>query len=85
MIAVAAAVFSVAGRFWTSFTIVTVCYYFGGVLILGNSPGGWLVSRLRKTIATDRPTRTQLQSTAGSIGETDNVRQFSPRRYPEVV
>src|SRR6059036_2708249 len=41
--AIAALVFVVAGRFWTPLTIVTVCYYFGGVLALGNSPGSSLV------------------------------------------
>jgi transcriptional regulator with XRE-family HTH domain len=83
--AVAAAMFLLTDRFWTPFTIATVCYYFGGVLVLGNSPGGWLVSRLRKGSATHHPKRTELESTVAGIDETDNLRPFSPQRYPEAV
>jgi transcriptional regulator with XRE-family HTH domain len=31
--------FLVLGSFWTPFAIVTIAYYAGGILILGNSPG----------------------------------------------
>ena len=31
--------FLVLGAFWTPFAIVTIAYYAGGILILGNSPG----------------------------------------------
>ena len=31
--------FIVLGTFWTPFALVTICYYVGGILILGNSPG----------------------------------------------
>jgi transcriptional regulator with XRE-family HTH domain len=31
--------FLVIGRFWTSLGVVMLCYYAGGILILGNSPG----------------------------------------------
>lgn len=31
--------FLVLGIFWTPFAVVTLCYYAGGILILGNSPG----------------------------------------------
>lgn len=31
--------FIVLGAFWTPFAVVTLCYYVGGILILGNSPG----------------------------------------------
>jgi transcriptional regulator with XRE-family HTH domain len=31
--------FLVLGSFWTPFAVVTLCYYAGGILILGNSPG----------------------------------------------
>ena len=31
--------FLVLGTFWTPFAVVTLCYYAGGILILGNSPG----------------------------------------------
>jgi len=31
--------FLVLGTFWTSFAVVTICYYAGGIMILGNSPG----------------------------------------------
>src|SRR5215510_634021 len=35
----AAVAFGMLGSFWTPFAIVTLCYYVGGILILGNSPG----------------------------------------------
>jgi transcriptional regulator with XRE-family HTH domain len=31
--------FLVLGTFWTPFAVVTLCYYAGGILLLGNSPG----------------------------------------------
>jgi len=31
--------FLILGSFWTPFALVTLCYYAGGILILGNSPG----------------------------------------------
>jgi transcriptional regulator with XRE-family HTH domain len=31
--------FLVVGSFWTSLGVVMLCYYAGGILILGNSPG----------------------------------------------
>lgn len=31
--------FLMLGTFWTPFAVVTLCYYAGGILILGNSPG----------------------------------------------
>jgi transcriptional regulator with XRE-family HTH domain len=31
--------FLVLGTFWAPFAVVTLCYYAGGILILGNSPG----------------------------------------------
>src|SRR5262245_11194058 len=34
-----AVAFLVLGTFWTPFAVVTLCYYGGGILILGNSPG----------------------------------------------
>jgi hypothetical protein len=38
-LALAAVAFLVLGAFWTPFAVVTICYYVGGILILGNSPG----------------------------------------------
>jgi transcriptional regulator with XRE-family HTH domain len=38
-LALAAVAFIVLGTFWTPFALVTICYYVGGILILGNSPG----------------------------------------------
>jgi transcriptional regulator with XRE-family HTH domain len=38
-LALAAVAFMVLGTFWIPFAIVTICYYVGGILILGNSPG----------------------------------------------
>ena len=78
--AMAGAAFALDGRFWTPLTIVTACYYFGGVIALGNSPGAWLVARMRKTVAGDAPfTRTQPAQAPGRLDETRNLRQFKPR------
>lgn len=38
-LALAALAFIMLGAFWTPFAVVTLCYYVGGILILGNSPG----------------------------------------------
>ena len=82
VIAITEAVFAVTHAFWTPFTVVTVCYYFGGILTLGNSPGGWLVGRPRKTVPIDPPMRPQ---PAESLHGTDNLRQFEPRHYTKAV
>ena len=80
--AIAALVFVVAGRFWTPLTIVTVCYYFGGVLALGNSPGSWLVGRPHKNPAIGRrQTRLRPQPAARTLHGAANLSQFKPRRY----
>jgi transcriptional regulator with XRE-family HTH domain len=78
--AIAAGVFAVTGRFWTPFAIATICYYFGGVVALGNSPGGWLVARPRKAVAVDgRPPRMQPQQVSERLDGTENLRRFKPR------
>jgi hypothetical protein len=78
--AIACVVFAFGGPFWTPLTIVTVCYYFGGVVALGNSPGAWLVARLRKTVAVDpHVTRTQPKQAPERLDETRNLRRFKPR------
>ena len=80
--AIAALVFVVAGRFWTPLTIVTVCYYFGGVLALGNSPGSWLVGRPHKNPAIGRrQTRLRPQPAARTLHGAANLSQFKPRHY----
>jgi hypothetical protein len=84
--AIAASVFAVANRFWTPFAIVTVCYYFGGVLALGNSPGSWMVARSRRGLASRRRhTRLRLQPTARSVHGAANLSHFKPRRYTKAV
>jgi transcriptional regulator with XRE-family HTH domain len=86
VIGVAAAVFAAAGRFWTPFTIATVCYYFGGVLMLGNSPGIWLLAsgRTRRS-PQQRIAPTTQPAAASTSDETDSLERFSTRRYPKAV
>lgn len=57
VIVAAVAIFLIAGQFWTSLSIASLSYYVGGVLVLGNSPAGWMVSRSRKP---SRPTESLL-------------------------
>jgi transcriptional regulator with XRE-family HTH domain len=91
VIAVAAAVFATIGRFWTPFGVAAVCYYFGGVLILGNSPGGWLVARARGIAGSGRrqpaapPPSTTANAAVDDVENADNLRQFNPRRYRKAV
>ncbi len=39
LLIVAAAVWVAIGSFWTPFAIATLCYYAGGILVLGSTPG----------------------------------------------
>ena len=39
LVAIALSVFVVIGAFWVPFAVTALCYYVGGVLLLGNSPG----------------------------------------------
>jgi len=80
VIAIAVAAFAVAGRFWTPLMLVTVFYYFGGVIALGNSPGAWLVAQRRNTVAVDpHIIRTRPKPAPESLDDTRNLRQFKPR------
>jgi transcriptional regulator with XRE-family HTH domain len=86
VIAIAAAVFAAAGRFWTPFTITTVCYYFGGVLMIGNSPGAWLLAgRRARRSPEDRITPTPLPAVAVTSDDAESVERFTTRRYPKAV
>jgi transcriptional regulator with XRE-family HTH domain len=49
VLAIVGAVFAIAGVFWTPFTVTTVCYYFGGVLMVNTSPAAWVIGRLHRT------------------------------------
>jgi transcriptional regulator with XRE-family HTH domain len=39
---IALGLFPVVGHFWTPLGVSMLCYYFGGILILGNTPGVFL-------------------------------------------
>ena len=85
VVAIASAVFAVFGAFWTPFTVATVCYYFGGMLIVGNSPAAYLFCRGQRTPIADRPVAAP-ELLPGSAGvEADHVTPFSTRRYPRAV
>jgi transcriptional regulator with XRE-family HTH domain len=86
VIGVAAAVFAAAGHFWTPFTIATVCYYFGGVLMIGNSPGAWLLASGRTRRSPQQRIAPTAQPPAASTShETDSRERFTTRRYPKAV
>ena len=80
VVAIASIVFAFGGPFWTPLTIVTVCYYFGGIVALGNSPGACLVGRSRNAVAVDPDVkRIEPQDMPAQLDETDNLRRFKPR------
>lgn len=87
VIGIAAAVFAAAGRFWTTFTIATVCYYFGGVLVIGNSPGAWLlaVRRARRSPQEHMTQPTTLPAVVATSDAAESVERFTTRRYPKAV
>ncbi len=39
LLAIGISIFVMVGRFWMPFGIIALCYYVGGILVLGNSPG----------------------------------------------
>lgn len=39
LVAIALSAFVIVGTFWVPFAVTALCYYVGGVLFLGNSPG----------------------------------------------
>jgi transcriptional regulator with XRE-family HTH domain len=65
--------FLVLGSFWTPFAIVTIAYYSGGILILGNSPGVCLFAPKPhddhpQTPAPDQEEALDLPTVAATIG-----------------
>jgi len=86
VIGIAAAVFAAVGHFWTPFTVATVCYYFGGVLVIGNSPGAWLLAGGRTRRLPQQPVVPTAPAAAESIGdEAESLERFTTRRYPKAV
>ena len=85
VIGIAAAVFAAAGRFWTPFSIATVCYYFGGVLVIGNSPGAWLLGGRARRSSHQHIAPAPLPAVAATSDDTESVERFTTRRYPKAV
>ena len=44
VVAVTLMVFAITGNFWMPLGITALAYYIGGILLLGNSPGIWLLA-----------------------------------------
>ena len=80
----AAALFAIAGRFWTCLTVATIGYYFGGVLLVGTSPAAWVIGRWQRTRAAD-PQVKATEPPLDTGAEQDHVTPFNPRRYPKAV
>ena len=55
VLALAAALFPIAGRFWTCLAVATVGYYFGGVLLVGASPAASVIGRRQRAHVADPP------------------------------
>ncbi len=86
VVGIAAAVFAAAGHFWTPFTIATVCYYFGGVLVIGNSPAAWLLAGGRSRRAPQQHIApTESPAPAVSDDEAESLERFTTHRYPKAV
>lgn len=85
VIGIAAAVFVAAGRFWTPFSIATACYYFGGVLMIGSSPGAWLLAGWARRSSQPHIAPSPLPAVEALSDETESVERFTTRRYPKAV
>ena len=69
--------FLVFGAFWVPFAVGLICYHAGGGLVLGNTPGAFLFSRLN-TIPGSGETSPDRPSRVVSAGNRGNLRQ-APR------
>ena len=85
VIGIAGAVFAAAGHFWTPFTIATISYYFGGVLMIGNSPGAWLLAARARRASQRHIAPMPPPAAASTSDETESVERFTTRRYPKAV
>jgi len=85
VVATAALVFVLIGRFWTPLTIATLCYYFGGILTLGTSPCARLLER-RRAGGDRRATRFTAHATTRAIEPAEDLAAgFSFRRSTKPV
>jgi len=81
--AIAALVFGVARIFWTPFLVATIGYYFGGIVMLGNSVGAWLVVRRGRPARAGVSTPPQLAD--ASVVTVEPPRRFNPASASENV
>jgi len=86
VLTIALLAFAVAGVFWAPFTVAAVCYYFGGVLTFGNSPGAWLIARgSRRPRRQPRVAATPPPATAALADAADHLRTLTTRHHPRAV
>jgi transcriptional regulator with XRE-family HTH domain len=73
-----------AGLFWRPFTIATVCYYFGGIVLCGSSPATWLAERRfgRTRAPAAAPAIVQLAAKRSRTGRVGQVQPMSIELEP---
>ena len=59
LLAIAVSIFVLMDSFWMPFGVTALCYYVGGILVLGNSPGVCLFAPVPVDGDSDDPPRTQ--------------------------
>jgi hypothetical protein len=69
--------FAVAGEFWMTFAVAAVCYYFGGMLTLGNSPGAWLVARSRRRPTPPQAVTSTVATPTAALANTTEPHQIT--------
>lgn len=84
VLAIALSVFIVVGHFWMPFALGAACYYLGGVLLLGNSPGVCLFAPRPRVSGTGSGTsvRTPRSRHADALPSRHGEPSFRARRWP---
>jgi transcriptional regulator with XRE-family HTH domain len=77
LIGIAVTAFLTTHRFWMPLGIVALCYYLGGILVLGNTPGVWLFA---PGLPDEMPGEAPVSPYRGRPRAVDRASRYVPRQ-----
>lgn len=82
LLAIAVSIFMLMDSFWMPFGVTALCYYVGGILVLGNTPGVCLFAPKPVTDGPDEPPPPEQARRRRDESDLPNETAFEPGRAP---